>query len=301
MAEDIRLEVGLRDNLKRQKLQRRIGKEGIMCVIDLWLYVGEHLKKGKLTGMSAADIAFIAGWEKDPDEFVNILIEEHWIDKKTDGSLEIHEWKNHQPFVYNFDQRSKQAKKNAAKPRKNKVNSGSHPLSGNLAESQRKPSGILAPSPSPTPLPSPSPTPSPTNKKNHAELDSLFDKFWKAYPKKQSKERAVKAWEKIRPDADLCAVIVESVVQHLLISQWQKDRGEYIPLPATFLNGKMWQDEISVGSSNAMAAKEVQYQREKAREAMERERKEREKAEHEAQQEAYRLERAKLLRVPSDG
>lgn len=70
-----------------------------------------------------------------------------------------------------------------------------------------------------------------------------FDSFWSAYPKKKAKEAARKAWAKIKPDAELLKTILADVEARKLTQDWKKDGGQYIPYPATYLNGKRWEDE----------------------------------------------------------
>ena len=121
MAIDIMVDVGFRGSLNRKKLERTIGKEGIACLLDLWLYIREHRPKGGLDGMSNQDIAEVAGWGKNPDEFVNALIKERWIDEKNAEKRVLHNWKLRQPFSYNYDKIQKANQENARKPRKIKV------------------------------------------------------------------------------------------------------------------------------------------------------------------------------------
>ena len=70
-----------------------------------------------------------------------------------------------------------------------------------------------------------------------------FDEFWKAYPKKVAKEAARKAWAKLKPDEALGYVIIQAVEDAKQSRDWQKEKGKYIPHPATYLNGKRWEDE----------------------------------------------------------
>ena len=72
---------------------------------------------------------------------------------------------------------------------------------------------------------------------------AAFDIFYKAYPKHKGKEAAKKAWEKIKPDDNLLQVILKSLESFKKSKQWQKDKGEFIPHPATWLNNKRWEDE----------------------------------------------------------
>ncbi len=73
----------------------------------------------------------------------------------------------------------------------------------------------------------------------------MFDIFWSAYPKKKSKGDAEKAWLKIRPNEDLLKKILLKIEIFKQAEQWQKDGGKYIPHPATWLNAKGWEDELS--------------------------------------------------------
>lgn len=75
------------------------------------------------------------------------------------------------------------------------------------------------------------------------ELFTDFDAFWKAYPRKTAKGLARKAWAKIHPDAAITQKMLEALTWQRLQPQWLKDGGQYIPLPATYLNQERWEDE----------------------------------------------------------
>ena len=74
-------------------------------------------------------------------------------------------------------------------------------------------------------------------------FESGFDKFWEAYPKKTAKANAVKAWKKLDPDEELQGAILTSLERQKSSVQWTKDNGQYIPYPASWLNGRRWEDE----------------------------------------------------------
>jgi hypothetical protein len=76
--------------------------------------------------------------------------------------------------------------------------------------------------------------------------DSLFASFWKAFPKKKAKEDAQRAWDKRRPNDELLAVMLRALERQKQSPDWQKESGRYIPLPATWLNGARWTDEVEV-------------------------------------------------------
>jgi hypothetical protein len=94
-----------------------------------------------------------------------------------------------------------------------------------------------------------------TNKvSKHARenLQNGFNAFWVAYPKKKSKDDALKAYLKINPDEQLQQKIIDAVILATTLDQdWLKDNGQYVPFPATYLNGKRWEDEITQKSPNA--------------------------------------------------
>lgn len=72
-----------------------------------------------------------------------------------------------------------------------------------------------------------------------------FDTFWTAYPKKLGKASALKAWKTLKPDAALLDVILKAIVTAKASQAWLKDNGQFIPHPASWLNGKRWEDELT--------------------------------------------------------
>lgn len=70
-----------------------------------------------------------------------------------------------------------------------------------------------------------------------------FAEFWSVYPKKKAKQDAIKAWDKIKPDEALGKAIIKAVEAQKLTKDWKKDGGAFIPYPATYLNGRRWEDE----------------------------------------------------------
>lgn len=69
-----------------------------------------------------------------------------------------------------------------------------------------------------------------------------FAEFWSAYPRKTGKGAARNAWGKIRPTRELQERILQAIEQAKLSDQWQRDGGQYIPNPATWLNQERWED-----------------------------------------------------------
>ncbi len=74
--------------------------------------------------------------------------------------------------------------------------------------------------------------------------DDGFADFWEQYPKKVAKPAAEKAWRKVKPSKQLLADLMAGLERQKASADWQKDGGRFIPHPATWLNGRRWDDEL---------------------------------------------------------
>ena len=97
-------------------------------------------------------------------------------------------------------------------------------------------------------------------KPSKKEIEKLqeegFAIFWAAYPKKKSKITAFKAWKKIKPSPTIAEAekLAQIVSMQARTPQWTKDGGEFIPLPATWLNGERWNDELETKTHDVYAS-----------------------------------------------
>lgn len=82
-----------------------------------------------------------------------------------------------------------------------------------------------------------------TNTRTTLAPSGAFDRFWTAYPRKKSKGSAEKAWLKIKPDEQLSGAILAAVERAKTSADWQREGGQFIPYPATWLNAKGWEDD----------------------------------------------------------
>ena len=73
--------------------------------------------------------------------------------------------------------------------------------------------------------------------------NGAFEQFWNAYPKKRSKDQALKAFAKINPDEQLLSAMLAAVKQAETREDWKRDGGQFIPYAATWLNAGGWKDE----------------------------------------------------------
>lgn len=79
------------------------------------------------------------------------------------------------------------------------------------------------------------------NPNARARGDGAFDRFWTEYPKKVGKGQAQKAFSKVSVPVE---TLIDAVQRQKGSVQWQKDGGQYIPNPSTWLNQKRWEDDL---------------------------------------------------------
>lgn len=79
-----------------------------------------------------------------------------------------------------------------------------------------------------------------------------FSDFWERYPRKEDKTKAQKVWSRMKPKGQLLADVMAGLQRARASEQWQKDGGKYIPYPATWLNGRRWEDEIQSPGDTAV-------------------------------------------------
>ena len=91
-----------------------------------------------------------------------------------------------------------------------------------------------------------------SGRKKSADMDG-FALFWQEYPRKDAKAAALKAWQKLSPSPDLVERILAHVRDHKRSPDWLKDGGQFVPHPATFLNGRRWEDDIPPDTGPGMA------------------------------------------------
>lgn len=73
---------------------------------------------------------------------------------------------------------------------------------------------------------------------------SDFDRFWESYPRKTKKATARKAWKAMKPEIN---AVLSALGWQKNSNDWTKDRGQFIPHPASYLNAEQWLDEPTGG------------------------------------------------------
>lgn len=100
-----------------------------------------------------------------------------------------------------------------------------HSISQHLQDRRRKPCNITV---------------------NTETTRDYFGEFWKAYPKRVAKEAARKAFAKLKMDDELFDKIIKAINRQGLCNT----EIQFVPFPATWLNGHRWEDEVSPNAQN---------------------------------------------------
>lgn len=74
--------------------------------------------------------------------------------------------------------------------------------------------------------------------------ENNFEKFWESYPRKVGKKNAQSAWKRLKVKPPLFERIMSSLELQKQSEQWRKDKGKFVPYPATWLNGERWEDSV---------------------------------------------------------
>jgi uncharacterized protein YdaU (DUF1376 family) len=93
-------------------------------------------------------------------------------------------------------------------------------------------------------------TPIPPSASRKVVVHPGFEDFWKAYPKREGKKAAEKAWNKERPDL---AVVLKAIEAQKQKPGWQDPSKQFIPQPVTWLNNQRWLDEVDGGGQDMFA------------------------------------------------
>ncbi len=83
--------------------------------------------------------------------------------------------------------------------------------------------------------------------KNKYMSESDFNLFYQSYPKREGRTPALKAWRKITSENGLLNTILAAIEKQKAHKEHLKKTNQFCPewpLPATWLNGRRWEDEV---------------------------------------------------------
>ena len=85
-----------------------------------------------------------------------------------------------------------------------------------------------------------------------------FERFWKLYPKKKDKAKAIQEWNKLKADRKLMRKMSAALGAQMASEEWRRDNGRAIPYPCRWLSHRRWEDELTVSVPAAKPAEEVE-------------------------------------------
>ena len=226
-------------------------------LISFWLWALDNAPTGKLDGITHRMIARAAQYEGDAEKLAAALIRAGWLDENEDGELEIHDWYEYAGKL--IDQRKaekerSQRRRDAAAAAAGENADDQQTASGQPKKGRKKAAGRVDQSrvdKSTDGTTPPSPSDEGSDGGTKSLVEARFLEFWKAYPKKTGKQYALKAWNKIKPTAELHERIMQAVDAQKRSDQWRRENGRYIPNPSTWLNGGYWDnEEVNEGAEN---------------------------------------------------
>lgn len=72
--------------------------------------------------------------------------------------------------------------------------------------------------------------------------DPLFDRFWKAYPRKEGKPKALKTFAKLNITEETLEQVMAELERQSKLKDWKHISVKYIPLAQTWLNRRDWEE-----------------------------------------------------------
>lgn len=76
-----------------------------------------------------------------------------------------------------------------------------------------------------------------------------FNEFWLLYPRRVAKKDAVRAWARVPTDLHVTVLVALASWRRV----WAQKDIEYLPYPASWLNGERWEDELPPGFAHQAA------------------------------------------------
>ena len=230
MALFIRVQTSFWTHRKTMRLRARLGDVALWLPPRLWSYAAENQPDGDFTKYSAEELAMLVGCLTDAQAMLQALQDSGFMD-----GMKIHDWHEHNGYHEKFAERAKKAAAARWKGQEKKVQD---------RKGQDKSVALLGDAKS-------NATSIPTEKK--PESCESFLTFWTAYPRREGKGKAEESWKKMGCTAIL-AQILKAVEAAKTTEQWKKDNGQFIPMPATWLNQKRWEDEPATAPAKPAAS-----------------------------------------------
>lgn len=275
MAADIRLSTTFFAHPKVKRLAKRLGNDAVVALLRLWCWVADNKPRGVLDGMDQEAIELAADWDDAEGALYTELIALRLIDL-VDGVAVIHDWAEHNPWVYAAPERSQAARnainarwdkaKRVKKAEQSSYDANTERIHRVYDANTERITDSYGPNDSVIPLSSPYLTlPNLTSPSPHANahvsareargrwagqvnqaVAERWDAFREAYPWRNRIEEAAQVWiDTLRDgaEADLAiAALAEQKARHKEL----QDGGHWVPQwrsAKNWIAGRGWEDE----------------------------------------------------------
>lgn len=250
------VEITLREHFKAYQLAdilRISVSEAIGLVVCLWMWALTNAPEGDLSRHPPKVIANACHWRKKPEDLINALQQCKFLT----SDMRIHDWDDYlgklleQREANKIRNRESRAKKKVAELEMKKKLIA---LEAELAKhhehiTSASRDGAIEHNSTEHNTNEEDSTKEDTRIAGANNLESLFDLFWAAYPKKVAKAKAVQAFEKLKPDKGLLDQMLSAITKQKKSEAWTRDSGRFIPNPATWLTQERWEDEVIVSAA----------------------------------------------------
>lgn len=266
------VKTGTESKLKFKQLKRRLNLrhwQVVGLLEAIWRATEGNAPEGDIGRFTNDEIASAIEWEGDADDMISALVECRWLDADDYYRLVVHDWPEHAPNHLKgaFEKHKKQfaiaanncsarhgasqdawqharegarhgaslvARDYATNPNLTIPNQSNTSSCANATHSARdrsdKPNGQIPERPARKP-------------RKYDDYPTDFQSFWASYPRKIAKGTAYAAWRKAIASGADPGELLAAVGQYATSRVGRETEKAYLPHPATWLNGRRWEDD----------------------------------------------------------
>lgn len=198
----------------------RVSRESRLCFILLFTLADDA---GRLRGNSRMLASLLYPYDDDAKKFIDKWLAELHdegcivrYEIESDQYIQINKWLKHQKIdrpseskIPSFDEASRVLANVIDDPRKNTLDLGRY-------------QGV----------------------DQGSEAEDAFELFYQAYPRKEAKPDAAKAFKKVKANGHLVNILAD-IERRKSSDDWKKNGGQFIPMPSSYLNQRRWEDEVT--------------------------------------------------------
>ncbi len=248
--------VRIDDKFFSNKKTLAVSKDAKLLYLSAICHAGAHLTNGFIHLKEVPVLAAQCEIKGASRLIKELVAESMWV--PVEDGYQIHDYLEYNSSAEDVERERERARERMkgirSKGKGNRPRTDSEPPQNNGEGAQDVRANIRGTSPEVPLMFNDSPTPIHTTTtsdevveppKPPSSVDRRFAEFWEAYPKKVDKDRARKAFSRIRWSKVEFSTVMAALEQHKQSAQWTKDNGEFVPYPATWINNARWEAKLS--------------------------------------------------------